>query len=173
MTSICNILVIIILISKSISKMSRITLLLLVSTLMIQCKSKDYMTPYEYDGRTITFGGGGGFTGKVAGYTLMENGQIFQGTNLEGNVTALKKISKDKVEQCFNNYDQLGLSNLNIDSPGNMYKYVTMKQGDKTHKITWGSAEANESKELRVFHANLMSLVGKVLPKNPQKIQIK
>jgi len=153
--------------------MSRVALFLIISTLFIQCKTKDYMTPYEYEGRTISFGSGGGFTGKVLGYTLMDNGQIFQGTNLEGNVTALKKISKEKVTQCFNNYDRLGLAKLKIDSPGNMYQYVTMKDGDTTNKLTWGSMDANESKELRVFHANLMSLVGKVLPKNPGKLEVK
>lgn len=153
--------------------MSRVVILLLVCTVFIQCKSKDYLTPYEYEGRTISFGSGGGFTGKVLGYTLMDNGQIFEGTNLEGNVTARKKISKEKVTQCFSNYDQLGLGKLSIESPGNMYKYVTMKDGELTHKLTWGSHDAGESKELRVFHANLMSLVGKVVPKNPGKIQVK
>lgn len=153
--------------------MSRIIIFFIATTLLAHCKTKDYLTPYEYEGRIISWGSGGGFTGKVLGYTLMDNGQIFEGTNLEGNVTALKKVSKEKVAQCFENYDLLGLSKLSIDSPGNMYKYITMKEGDTSHKLTWGSYEAGESKEVRVFHSNLMSLVGKAAPRKPSKMEVK
>ena len=72
--------------------MIRFCILLLIISALFQCKSKDYLTPYDYDGRSISFGNGGGFTGKVTDFTLMDNGQIFQGANKEGNVNMIKKI---------------------------------------------------------------------------------
>ncbi len=156
--------------------------LLITSSLILfsQCKTtQDYLTPYEYEGRSISFGNGGGFTGKSVEYTLMDNGQIFKGLNKEGNVDMIKKISRDQVNQIFDTYDILGFDKLDVNSPGNMYFFVQMNilESEADHKVdnnklVWGNYDSGESKELRIFHANLMSLVSKMTKPMPTKIEI-
>lgn len=153
--------------------MSKLFFLSAIVLSLVQCKTQDYLTPYEYEGRTIDFGSGGGFTGKATHYTLMENGQIFSGTNKEGNVKAIKKISKEQCKQLFDSYDNMDFGSLSIDSPGNMYFYLTMNDSDIKKKLTWGAHDANESKELRVFHTILMNQVRKQSGTPTGKIQIK
>ncbi len=156
--------------------------LLIVSSLLLfaQCKTtQDYQTPYEYEGRSISFGNGGGFTGKSVDFTLMDNGQIFKGLNKEGTVDMIKKISKDQVNQIFDTFDLLGFGELTINSPGNMYFFVQMNNHESAstqnddNKLVWGNYDSGESKELRIFHANLMSLVSKMTKPMPTKIEIK
>jgi len=135
-----------------------ITLMILVSCFFLNCKTQDYSTPYEYPDQMIIFGNGGGFSGRVQEWTLLDNGQMFKGTNQEGNVNVLNKVDKDQVKQIFKNYKTLKFGDLQIDSPGNMYFFLIMKEEDKEHKLTWGSYDAGEPKELKLFYANLISL---------------
>jgi len=153
--------------------MLKYILVLLVFVTFIQCKTKDYVTPYNYEGRSLSFGNGGGFTGKVLDFTLMDNGQVFKGVNKEGVVDMIKKVKKDKVNQIFNTYDLLALGEMSVDDPGNMYYYISMNDNGKIKKLTWGGANANESKELRVFHANLMGIVTKMPSKQSGQTQNK
>ena len=62
---------------------------------------------------------------------------------------------------------------MEVDKPGNMYFYVEMHDAGNNHKLIWGDHDSGETKELRVYHANLMSLVTKMTRPMPQKIQIK
>lgn len=153
--------------------MNKLFYLAVIILSLTQCKTKDYLTPYEYEGRTIDFGSGGGFTGKSTHYTLMDNGQIFSGTNKEGNVNAVKKISKKECKQLFDSYDHMDFGALSIDSPGNMYYYISMHDGDTIKKLTWGGHDANEPTELRVYYTILLSHVKKQSRMPTEKIQIK
>jgi len=135
---------------------------------LMSCKSKDYLTPYEYQGRIIHFGSGGGFTGKVSHFTLMDNGQVFEGIDKEGTVTVLKKLDKSVVEQVFDNYDKLNLKELRLDNPGNLYKFLRLNN----HKITWGG-KGEVPRELDIFYAILMKHVDKKVANTAKKIQVK
>jgi len=139
--------------------MTKLCLFLSMTFLLIQCKSKDYLTPYEYEGRVIDFGSGGGFTGKVKQYTIMDNGQVFINADKEGFVDGLKKLGKDQVKQVFNSYDQMNFDQMNFNNPGNLYHFITMKSNGTTHKLTWGDKETKAPNELEVFHNILMNLV--------------
>jgi hypothetical protein len=124
---------------------------------MLQCKTKHY-TPYEFEGKQLIFGTGGGFTGQVKEYTLLENGQLFSGAHQEGFVKELPKVKKNKTKQIFENYHSLHFDKITIDKPGNMYHYLIVKEGEKEHKIQWGAYDANPPRELTVFFANINKL---------------
>lgn len=156
--------------------MYRILLLFSIVLFFCQCKStKDYMTPYEYEGRSISFGNGGGFTGKSVDYTLMDNGQIFRGVNKEGNVDMIMKLSENEVTQIFNTYDLLGFEKMNVDSPGNMYFFVQMNNSTPSEdkKLVWGNYDAGETRELKLFYLNLMRLANKGTKSSPYKTEVK
>ena len=150
-------------------KMIHKYLIFLVSIMVLctQCKTKALTSLDDHSGRHISFGNGGGFTGKILNYILLDNGQMYRGQGISEGVKPFKTISDEQTEQIFNTYDDMGFSNLDIDSPGNMYFYVEMHESDEQHKLLWGSHDAGESKELRVFHANLMALVKPQMNKTP------
>ena len=123
----------------------------------VSCKTQ-HKTPYDYKGQQIIFGQGGGFTGQVTEYTLLENGQLFAGTNQEGFVDELKSLDKNLVKQIFGTCKDLGFDTLALDNPGNQYYYFITKEGDKTNKIQWGAGEKDLPKELNILFGNLKTL---------------
>lgn len=119
------------------------------------CKSKHF-TPYDYEGEIIRFGQGGGFTGQVTEFTLLSNGQLFKGTNKEGNVFELNRLESDEVEQVFTNYRRLQLDTLDLNRPGNLYSYIIHNNGPDEHKIQWGAHDFKTPKELSTYFSILM-----------------
>ena len=141
----------------------------MTATMLVNCKtSQDYLTPYEFEGPIISFGTGGGFSGKVNQYTLLSNGQLFKGTNYEGNVTVMDKIDSDQCDQIFSNYSLLGLNKLKIDNPGNMYFFVKMKEGTEENKLVWGGTDVEAPDALKLYHKILMALTA---PNNNKSIK--
>ena len=129
----------------------------LIFLFCVCCKTQ-HKTPYEFEGQQIIFGQGGGFTGQVTEYTLLENGQLFAGTNQEGFVDELKSLDKNLVKQIFGTCNNLGFDTLALDKPGNQYYYFITKEGDKINKIQWAAGEKDLPKELNVLFGNLKNL---------------
>lgn len=123
----------------------------------VSCKTQ-HKTPYDYDGQQIIFGQGGGFSGQVVEYTLLENGQLFAGTNQEGFVDELKSLDKNQVKQIFGMCKKYGFESLELDNPGNQYYYFITKEGDKKNKIQWATGEKELPEELRILFGNLKNL---------------
>jgi hypothetical protein len=143
--------------------MLRLSVFILFSTIFfsigfLQCKTQEF-TPYDYKEEILIFGKGGGFTGESIEYSLLSNGQIFKGTNKEGNVIELKKLKKRKVDQIFKNYHLLKFDEMMINRPGNIYYYLELKQGELKHKIQWGAHDFNCPETLNIYFSNLMATV--------------
>ena len=134
--------------------MLKFAFLILTATLVVNCKTtQDYVTPYEYTGSAITFGSGGGFSGRVNQFTLLSNGQLFKGTNYEGNVTVMDKVESGRCDQIFSNYDFLRFDDMDINDPGNVYFFVKMKhEDDSEHNLKWGGTDAEAPQSLQLFY---------------------
>lgn len=122
------------------------------------CKTK-YYTPYDFEGRIIKVGTGGGYTGQTIEYTLLENGQVFLNAHKEGIVKSSPMLERRTTEQIFKNYDKLNFKDLIIDKPGNMYHYLILDNGNEKHKIQWGAHDANPPTELTIYFANLKKIL--------------
>lgn len=121
------------------------------------CKSTQY-TPKDFPDAQIIFGSGGGFTGAVTEYTLLENGQLFKGNSLRDEFVSLKKIKKDVVKQMFKNYDFLNIGAETINDPGNLYYFIQFKDKDKQErKITWNDQSA-VSDNVKTYYGILSGL---------------
>lgn len=139
-------------------------LLLLMSLVycgLFSCKSQQF-TPYDFEGRQIIFGQGGGFSGQVTEYTLLENGQLFAGTNKEGFVDELKSVDKKVVKQIFSSSSDNGYDTISFDKPGNQYFYINFKKGDHTNLVQWAPGEQGISKELKIFFGNLKNITQRI-----------
>ncbi len=129
----------------------------LITIMSFSCKSTKY-TPTDFPDAQITFGSGGGFTGAVTNYTLLENGQLFKRSSLNKEFLALHKIKSDVVEQMFKNYEFLKIGEETINDPGNLYYFIQFKDKDKKeHKITWNDQSVVDEK-VKSFYGILSAI---------------
>lgn len=106
------------------------------------------------------FGSGGGVAGLYNYYYVLENGQAFKKSTTDTAFVALKNVSKKKISQIFNTYEQLNLKDYQIDNPGNMSYYLTFKQDGNDHQLTWGGGKEVDPRIKTIF-ANLNALMKK------------
>lgn len=138
--------------------MSKITILawLLLVLALPACKT------YQADQLPATqlhFGNGGGFTGAVTEYVLLENGQVFVRETLEGAYQPLGKTNKSQAKAVYQSWENKDLTNKEFQHPGNMYYFVTMVSDGEEHRLTWGSHNHPAGDEIKAFYKECSDLV--------------
>jgi hypothetical protein len=129
--------------------------------LLLSCKSIPTSIA-DYEGEKIILGNGGGFTGQVIEYILLENNEVYRTNSLDKSVVLIKKLEKDLTKQIFNNYQVLNLEELQLKQPGNMYFYIQKGAGQQIHEIKW-NAESNgeEIEQVKLFYITTLNLIKK------------
>jgi hypothetical protein len=95
--------------------------------------------PANYKKAILFFGQGGGFTGAVTTYALLDNGRVFKKNTLtQPEFIYMGKLTKSDTRQLFNNYTFLGLDTVQTGEPGNIYHFVEYQLKKTRHKLTWG-----------------------------------
>jgi hypothetical protein len=105
---------------------------------VISCGTKKPMfDPNDMKSDYISFGSGGGFTGKVSSYFLNTQGDIFAPSD----TTFIKvtSISEEMVEQVFANYTALGLDKMILNDPGNKYYFIERNIKGEKQILKWGN----------------------------------
>ncbi len=90
----------------------------------------------------ITFGSGGGFTGKVTSYELNTNGQLTEKENPNG---LSKKLSKESTSQLFALAQ--GLKTYSFNKPDNLYSFIEIRAKKNTNRIVWGFGSTQVSEQ--------------------------
>ena len=102
------------------------------------CKSPS-LFPAKYRGEQIHFGQGGGFSGAVSYFALMDDGRVFQKGFRDSTFALLDTWDKHFVSQMFSNYKVLGLDTVQYYEPGDLYYFIQYKSGSGPfHRIAWG-----------------------------------
>lgn len=127
----------------------------------ISCKTQQSFTPSTFDDAIISFGSGGGFTGKVKSYQLLSNGQFFKSAGTDSNPDEIVSVKERVCAQMFDNFMSLGLMDIQLDDPGNLYKFIRYKKGDENHHIQWGGKNEPVPQKLKDFFRNLNQLANK------------
>ena len=92
----------------------------------------------ELPAKQIVFGHGGGFTGMVHEYALLQNGYIVKIQKDSATQRIVKKIGRKKAAAYYAAVDSMRLHTWLYDVPGNIYHYVILKrEGKKDNKIVW------------------------------------
>jgi len=104
----------------------------------------------------ISFGSGGGFSGISKDFTLDREGNLFKVNVFTDEKTLLKKIDKEKTAQIFEKVDDDHLRKYKVYKPGNTYKYITIKDGNKTLKKVWSGI--SENNKLNLIYKDLNTL---------------
>lgn len=107
-------------------------------------------TPFERNGKSITFGKGGGISGIEYSKVLLDNGKLFELENRGTSYSFLKKLGREEVDQIFLTVNMLQLENIKLNSPGNTYKFIEFKNSTSENRIVWTAD--NASHELQVLY---------------------
>jgi len=133
---------------------------LLLLFLFVACSTSRYTNPTEYPNARINFGTGGGFSGMVTEYVLLDNGQLLKKLPQVDSFEMVISIDKNQTTQVFENYKFLNIGSLAYNQPGNMYSFLQFHHTDKEHKIVWDNNQyPDQYPNLKIFYKNLNSLI--------------
>ncbi|MCR9287855.1 MAG: hypothetical protein NXI23_10755 [Bacteroidetes bacterium] len=133
-------------------------LILCFPLLLANCKTTKY-TPTTFPEKQIIFGDGGGFSGVITEYTLLENGQFFKKTSLEKEHQELKRLKKKEAIKIYEQKESLRLHKFDINHPGNLYYFLRLTDEELDHTITWGAGDYNLREEIMDFYKVLRALI--------------
>jgi len=132
----------------------------LIISLQFSCKTKQVMSPDNYEGAKLTFGTSGGFAMLTSENYILESGELFYYESRGGNTLNYGKIDKGVVTQIFDNYTTLGFDKLNINDPGNLSYYIKMTEGDEEKIIKWGGMN-EETPEILLQYFKTLGQIAK------------
>ena len=125
---------------------------------LFSCNKK--MTAEKMPANRIEFGHGGGFTGAVTTYVLLNNGRIYQELMEQNQYNKLRRITKDEAADLYAECEKL--RTLKTDSPGNMYYFVTMKDSTQIpRRWIFGDPSVAPPSELEALYKRLVGLIPK------------
>jgi hypothetical protein len=110
--------------------------------------------------QVLVFGHGGGFTGAINSCFLMDNGQLFYHKSLDDSWEEMNKHKKKEAQKMFDRYTELGLTDMELNVPGNLYYFIEMRHGNSSpHRITWGDEDYKLSPSLLEYYQQLEKLL--------------
>jgi hypothetical protein len=105
----------------------------------------------------IIFGNGGGFTGEIKEYHLLNDGRIVSKSLGDTIFKVLSRIGKSKATACFDDCKKMKLNTMKFSEPGNRYYFIAVKEAGKPeNRIVWGDNEQPVLDEVKNFYKTLM-----------------
>lgn len=124
--------------------------------LFTNCKTTGPISPQKYEGKQIEFGSGGGFSGAIKSFTLLDDGTLFENIAFKDSSVVLLKVEKNLSDQIFANYEILKLAELSVNEPGNTYKFLNFRDDVTEQKLVWSGNSVD--KNLTLFYNILKSI---------------
>lgn len=122
------------------------------------CKNQKYSLQ-QGSPSMIRFGNGGGFTGAVTKYTLMDNGQLFKEESLMDTVIVLNRVKRKATKSLFEQMSAMNENLLGTENPGNQYFFLEWINPDGTVKTTWGASGMEPDSSVKAMYLQLMEQV--------------
>ena len=132
--------------------------ILCLPLLFSNCKTTKY-TPEAFPEKQIIFGDGGGFSGVVTQFILLENGQFFKKTSLKEGHEELEPLKKKQAKEIYERLANLRLHKFDINHPGNLYYFLRTTDEELDHTITWGAGDYNLREDIMSFYKDLRALL--------------
>jgi hypothetical protein len=105
------------------------------------CSTTKTTNPADYKGTQVILGSIGGAAGKSTTYYILENGQVYLQESAFGELKELKTLNKKNTTTVFDLVRSLELEKENINKPGNMTWFITLKQaGSNPVTVKWGDS---------------------------------
>jgi len=131
---------------------------LLLVSLLAACASTSKTSGTKAPSEQIRFGSGGGFTGGVTEYCVLNSGKLYMRKAFED--TEKLKASLQEITTCFEECEKIGFKTIDFNKPGNTYSFIELHSGDNIHRVTFNPHQPNLPKDLVHFNNMLLQLVG-------------
>lgn len=128
-----------------------------ILALFFSCRSGKE-APDTYARKQLVFGTGGGFTGSMEQYVLLENGYLYTHNVVSDEYQELGKVSKKLCKSLFQEADTLQIASRSFSNPGNKYFYLEMKDSTHQNRVTWGDNNHPIDEEYRKLYRSLMDM---------------
>ena len=130
----------------------------ILSMFCFSCKSQEYVAERPQ----IQFGTGGGFTGWVTTYYLMDNGQLYVKKHESETYDSVKKVDKATVKGIFDFIDTNQLGKKNFRQPDNMYQFVAFQleknPGEPPIRVVWSEGNKLIDQNMETLYKMLNDL---------------
>lgn len=126
--------------------------------LLLSCKAQQY-TLDNLPEKQLVFGKGGGITGAVDTYVLLENGQLFHSNSMTNEGNELEGAHKKEAKEYYAKMKLLELSKMEFNHPGNTYFFLEEIDTTGTHKVVWGSNDHQAPEACENFYQELKELI--------------
>lgn len=129
-------------------------------TLFGSCKTAQ-ISPEQYTENKVYFGNGGGFTGELREFCLLENGDVFQINPSSRQATLRNSKGKSMAKSIFKNMDQMDLKKYTYDQPGNLYYWMKYHTASDSTYLIWGHSDMEVEEEVVHMYEQLVEMTKK------------
>ena len=138
----------------------RITLIIF-SLILFSCNSSKKVVSNESEPENyFIIGTGGGFTGLYTQYKIYDSGVIEIYDFENKSYQQYETVSKDQVEDFFDQIVKLDLINIDYSIPGNISDYIDVLSTDQTiNHIVWANGSNDFDPEIIKFHEIVMRFI--------------
>ncbi|RMG71014.1 MAG: hypothetical protein D6722_07580 [Bacteroidetes bacterium] len=126
--------------------------------LVFACKSS-LPLPGQAKGPQIRFGSGGGITGAVTTYTLLEKGHLYRHTSRPDSLTYLWQVPRAERKAFFARIEDLDLATKPLMQPGNLYYFLEYRTETDSARSVWGAPGAQVPEEILSLYKDLTAKV--------------
>ncbi len=115
------------------------------------CKTTK-VSPEKYDEAKIYFGNGGGFSGKLNEFCMLDNGEVYQ-INPSSREADIRKVSsRSDAKNLFKKLNSMDLQQYPYDKPGNMFYWMKYHSKTDTTYLIWGDGTMEvDEKVIKVY----------------------
>ncbi len=138
-----------------------LVVLLITVTMTVGCRSGK-LGPEESQKSQIRFGSGGGFTGAVHTYALLNSGRLYEHNSMGPDSFAfVLEVPKVKTKALFEEVKGMRLDTLSYHTYGNYYHFLEWRKGADFSRVTWST---DDSKAPEAWPKLLRRLKGLATP---------
>ena len=96
--------------------------------------------PATYQGRRLSVGSGGGFSGAVTTYFLLDNGRLFQQIDPDTTAKFVRQLTRKTTTRLFSTLEtRCRIRTTRFSHPGNTYQFIGWQRGASKNTVTWGA----------------------------------
>lgn len=139
---------------------------LLLCLCLFSCGTTQY-TPEDYPETQLRWGAGGGFSGQMSRYALLDNGDIFYAKSAVDSMVQIHSIDENLAKQLCTNAVNLNLSQVRkVPTIGQstMQQYLKVMNAEGSSEIQWSDPKEIPNQGVTRLFSQLMAMAS-----NPSK----
>ncbi len=121
------------------------------------CKTSQ-ITPEKYEKNKVYFGNGGGFTGGLREFCMLDNGDVYQINPSTREAILTSSKGKAVAKRVFKQMESMKLKEYQYDKPGNMYCWVKYHTKTDSAYLIWGDETMEVSAEIESMYTELVEM---------------